>query len=247
MSNLSKDDICKMNASDFFEHWLSEANKITTDKEIILLAKNNGIVLTEYFNRCLEKLDKENFLKLLKVTVFLSIEINKINLSGADKARAIHFLVDFYAKEFLLNFNSINKNQQIKCKNNCSNCCFQAVTITEDEAKLLSSKINNDHIIKLKNQKNWSKHEYIKNYPLSKCVFLDESNSCSIYEDRPSICRTVFVNDTNAPKQCDVRSKTGVQFVLSLTLEAVCCSIFTAYKGKTDLMPKMILAQIFKN
>jgi len=49
-------------------------------------------------------------------------------------------------------------------------------------------------------------------YENRRCVFLDEKNSCSIYEDRPAVCRT---NQVLGPSS-DCETKDGIEKPLRL-------------------------------
>lgn len=93
------------------------------------------------------------------------------------------------------------------CKMGCSGCCHTQVSVTEDEARVLASKITEGIAIdfdrvKLQSETRNDAEEFFKlKYADRKCVFLDENGACSVYEDRPSVCRTNAVLGT--ADQCD--------------------------------------------
>lgn len=107
--------------------------------------------------------------------------------------------------------NQVDRNLQIvtedpiakkllSCKKGCSACCHTQVSVTSDEAlyyagKILSGEIKVD-LKRLAIQakvKNNSEDYFKIPYELRKCIFLNNKNACSIYEDRPTVCRTNLV------------------------------------------------------
>lgn len=95
----------------------------------------------------------------------------------------------------------------VSCKKGCAACCHTQVSITEDEAKLLATLVSKGHSIdwhRLHIQagtKNGAKDFFKLDYNLRRCVFLDGNNACSIYEQRPMVCRTN--NVLSEPKLCE--------------------------------------------
>ncbi len=101
--------------------------------------------------------------------------------------------------------NDKDNYNKIQCKKKCSHCCSIEVSITDEEADLLL-KVAKDKNIKintkrLKRQASHFSENWHKLGPKDmKCVFLKEKE-CSIYDYRPSVCRTYFV--TNEQMLCD--------------------------------------------
>ncbi len=95
----------------------------------------------------------------------------------------------------------------ITCKRGCAACCHTQVGITSDEAFLLTDLIVKGHPVdtsrlKIQAQIGNNSNEWLKlSYHMRKCVFLRENNECSIYEQRPLVCRTNLV--ISPPKNCD--------------------------------------------
>lgn len=88
------------------------------------------------------------------------------------------------------------------CKRGCSKCCNMAVTISSYEAKLVGDAIGVEpQIVPMRTE--GMVEEYL-NVP---CTFLI-NNECSIYEHRPSPCRTHF-NISNYPQLCDTVNYNG--------------------------------------
>lgn len=93
------------------------------------------------------------------------------------------------------------------CKMGCDGCCHTQVSVTDDEAALLVSKINEGVSfsqerldIQMQAENNSDTYYQIK-YADRRCIFLDEKGACNVYEDRPSVCRTNAV--LGEASQCD--------------------------------------------
>jgi uncharacterized protein len=80
------------------------------------------------------------------------------------------------------------------CKKGCSNCCHQPVMLSQTEADAIGHKIHRTparlkvgHVMK-------GHHEYGRETP---CTFLADG-ACSIYEDRPFVCRNYVNSDKDS-------------------------------------------------
>lgn len=86
--------------------------------------------------------------------------------------------------------------ENVKCGKGCSFCCHTQVSVTRDEAELLAQRIIDDRDIDLEKLYLQSKSGdnvgswYQLSHKDRGCVFLGEEGECTIYEDRPSVCRT---------------------------------------------------------
>lgn len=99
-------------------------------------------------------------------------------------------------------------NIDTSCRKGCSACCHMEVEVTSYEADILAGLVRNGHAIdreRLAKQsqrtvqdKAWSAGIKI---PESRCVFLNQEGACSIYEDRPVMCRRHSV--TSPAKNCE--------------------------------------------
>lgn len=100
---------------------------------------------------------------------------------------------------------SLDYPQVISCKKSCSACCYTEVSVTSDEAKLLYEKIKRGLPVALDrlDEQNRPGEWYKKSYEKRACVFLDDEQSCLVYEDRPSVCRVNFV--TSPPSSCETQ------------------------------------------
>lgn len=126
------------------------------------------------------------------ITQFVIDHLKRIS-SPLERARFVHHVVDDYNREV---FAHPLVQEFLPCKVGCSACCHTQVGITEDEAQLLVGRINDGLKIDynlLQNQikaGNNSEGFYQLSYKERKCIFLGEDNSCQVYNDRPSVCRT---------------------------------------------------------
>lgn len=128
--------------------------------------------------------------------------------SERERADFVHNLVDQYNSGV---FSHPLVQQYSPCKMGCSACCHTQVSVTEEEAKILSERINNginidENLLKLQMAAKESTDAYFRiPYADRKCIFLDEQGACRVYEDRPSVCRTNVVLGTS--DQCDTSDR----------------------------------------
>lgn len=128
----------------------------------------------------------------LNITQFIIDHLKKIS-SPLERARFIHHVVDDYNREI---FAHPLVQKFLPCKVGCSACCHTQVGITEDEAELLASKINEgikiDYMLLQKQISVGNNPEefYQLSYANRRCIFLGADDSCQVYNDRPSVCRT---------------------------------------------------------
>lgn len=149
------------------------------------------------------QLDAETYSSFL---IHLSSEINEkvagfqLTASGPERARLLHRLVD--AETFK------DENIPSSCKKGCSACCHMEVEITSYEAEILKDLVQAGHEIDseklLKQSCRELQDPLWKQGPRnidSKCVFLNQEGSCSIYEHRPAMCRRHSVS--SHAKNCE--------------------------------------------
>lgn len=126
------------------------------------------------------------------ITQFVIDHLQKIS-SPLERARFVHHVVDDYNREV---FAHPLVQKFLPCQVGCSGCCHTQVGITEDEAELLIENINEglkiDYAILHNQVKAGNNPEdfYQLSYENRKCIFLGTDNSCQVYNDRPSVCRT---------------------------------------------------------
>lgn len=140
------------------------------------------------------------------ITDSVLFHLKKIS-SHLERARFVHHIVDDYNREV---FAHPLVKELSPCKAGCTGCCHTQVSITEDEARLLASrvqegvKIDNALLQKQMNAGNCSDEFYKLSYESRKCVFLGSDDLCQVYEDRPSVCRTNAV--LGSATQCSTQN-----------------------------------------
>ncbi len=114
-------------------------------------------------------------------------ELQKVE-PGIPRARKLHQMVD----------QEISQEHHMKasCQKGCSACCHIEVEITSYETEILAELLGNGHAIE---QSRWSEQSARvvgdpiwkkgNHDPKNKCLFLNLSGNCSIYHDRPVMCR----------------------------------------------------------
>lgn len=152
---------------------------------------------------------RNSFQKLQHKVEFIAIvnfvieHLKKLKKTN-QRARFIHEIVDEHNVEV---FSHPLVQQLSPCKMGCVGCCYTQVSVTKDEAELLSEKIISGMEIdrerlKLQAAAGNNSDTYFKiPYDDRRCVFLSDENLCRVYEDRPSVCRTNAVLGT--ADQCD--------------------------------------------
>ena len=78
------------------------------------------------------------------------------------------------------------------CSDACDGCCHQPVSVTLQEAEVISREIG----VPLQEPAEWSTLPVMK-YAGQPCVFLQDSR-CTIYRHRPMVCRLIFNMDADA-------------------------------------------------
>lgn len=120
------------------------------------------------------------------------------------------------------------------CSKSCSFCCHDTIFVTHDEGEYIKKVVKEKGIIpdakRLRRQKNNATNiKWID----KACPLLSEENAqgerlCSIYEDRPLICRTH--NSTEEPKFCDKSKYPGreINELKTVLMEGVVMSAIIA-------------------
>jgi uncharacterized protein len=143
--------------------------------------------------RTFEKLKHDfNFLKITKAIV----KRLKKHRNPAKRARLVFKEVDLHLKEL---FKDETIPKLVTCKAGCQACCHTQVSVTKDEADLLAQRIVEGTDVDLERlslqskTKNSSEEWYKLDFDQRGCLFLDEEGCCTVYEDRPAVCRSTYV------------------------------------------------------
>ena len=135
---------------------------------------------------------RQNFVKAISADLSqrednIQAKLAKENASTLSKLRKIYNL--------MTDLGSVAE-PYVACAKGCSSCCKMNVTISQIEANLIGEKTG-IKVNQLSNSKNHDSGEFI-GIP---CMFLKDG-SCSIYDDRPFVCRKHVWFDTS-PYWCD--------------------------------------------
>ena len=88
-------------------------------------------------------------------------------------------------------------NRHTQCSKGCSFCCHDLILITATEYNLIkkSGKKPDSNLINIQKSSNFRSLPFAQ----KKCAFLID-NQCSIYEDRPLVCRKHNINKGATPE-----------------------------------------------
>jgi uncharacterized protein len=95
------------------------------------------------------------------------------------------------------------------CRRGCSHCCYQAVSITSQEAKRIAHATGRAMQNRPRTE---SAKAMRKRYSGKPCPFLTDGD-CTIYETRPMACRLHF-NMGDDPSVCDIINRPGARVTL---------------------------------
>lgn len=152
----------------------------------------------------------------------------------ARRAQIVHELVDHFNTSV---FQNEVVQQMSPCRQGCAFCCHNEVSVTEDEIELIVK--NHHHKIDLEHLRKQKENYSELPFNDRKCVFLDENNSCSIYADRPSVCRTNAV--IGDPQQC-IESK-NLRLVNTFESDMAIYAHFL-FSKKSGILPELLFDKL---
>lgn len=162
------------------------------------------------------------------------------------KAKLIHQMVDEFNEEV---FAHPLVQELSPCKLGCTACCHTQVSVTDAEAKLLASRINNgvsidQHRLQIQAKTKNNSNAFFKlKYEDRKCIFLGEDGGCRVYEDRPSVCRTNAV--LGEASQCDTREGSQpLRLIKTPKADAVIYASFIEAEA-SGALPFMVKSYLF--
>lgn len=141
----------------------------------------------------------------------------------------------------------------VQCKKGCAACCHLITDISLTEAETILSwmeergqTLSPEQLKHLEQQEQITDSTVFTLSGLSKCVFLSQENTCSIYEVRPFVCRNYMV--VNDPKYCDTKAFPGYRTTEQIIPEAeIIYSAFCDKYGEGERLAKQILTVFKKN
>lgn len=193
-----------------------------------------------------EDFDLPDDLKLatkMAVDSYIS-QLNESSQLTKYKVKALYDIIDE------VNEDSFKGKQQPSCSKGCAHCCYIQVSTTEWEADLILDYMKHYNLeFEPKDIERLKKQAVCKDdsdYILSpdrKCVFLQDDNSCGIYEVRPSTCRNYYV--FNDPSECDTfNDKASGRTLVNFNLDSVIPIMALMQTSKHDTMPRLLLEKI---
>jgi Fe-S-cluster containining protein len=181
---------------------------------------------------------------------------------GDNRTRIFHRIID-EAIDCQVELDKQDGLHSCYCRKGCTNCCYQPVACTDEEAQLIYSYCtkNKIHIDYEKLQRQHAYIEFDANNNFSgrttwndqseedqPCIFLDKSDeTCTIWEVRPFVCRVHFAEQTD--EYC--KSNNGVPNPNAKGIHYPVCSyilsaIFTIHHDSIGkLMGQLLLNQKF--
>jgi Fe-S-cluster containining protein len=160
---------------------------------------------------------------------------------GPERARRVFALIDGEYK--------VSPPQAVSCAAGCASCCKSfPKQITNDEADLLALLVNTgaaqiDRAILDEQVRNLTSSDPSRKTSGAKsvCVFLGEGDRCSIYADRPGVCRKYHV--VSPPSACESESD-GVIPQIELMPELIVSAAMSLPDNGIGLMPLQIASRL---
>ena len=140
-------------------------------------------------------------------------KVNQIisgTISGVSRASGDNKYQKFFKLRVVANDALSQVSPHAPCKSGCSQCCHQAVSITDYEAELLEQASGRKRvpIKKVSEEQYHALTQTAGKWKGTPCSFLGSAGECTVYEARPLFCRTHnSVEETAAP--CDIRNSPG--------------------------------------
>jgi Fe-S-cluster containining protein len=168
--------------------------------------------------------------------------VNRTDHQREGIAAGIHEAIDTLIVE--LRDRDRGNAAKVSCTKGCAHCCYTEVGITRDEALLLHCAAEEAGISidmdRLRAQAAQPEGQWSNlDYPMRRCVFLAEDNSCGVYEHRPSACRKYLV--VTPPERCDTNKHAGAEVGRFVNPEAEVLHNAALQAFKAGSMPQMLL------
>jgi Fe-S-cluster containining protein len=126
------------------------------------------------------------------------------------------------------------KPEAISCTAGCAACCHARVDISKHEKRLLLTHLK-QHKMQLNKERLAIQAQALREgrwdqlpFADRRCVFLNESSRCSIYESRPLLCRRYFV--TSLKEHCYDENWGQIARVTDADADGFLSAVFTKFK-----------------
>jgi uncharacterized protein len=189
--------------------------------------------------RTYEKLKNDfNFSRVTKSIV----KRLKKHRNPVKRARLVFRELDFELKEL---FKDKTIQKLVSCKSGCEACCHTQVSVTQYESDLLARKviagttIDLDKLAIQSKAKNLAEDWYKLDYATRGCLFLDKEGRCTVYDDRPGVCRTNFVISNPDNCKTDQGGTQPVRLLITHKADMVLMGAFQSSK-ENGALPFML-------
>jgi Fe-S-cluster containining protein len=161
---------------------------------------------------------------------------------GTERGKMAHELIDEQNVKYA--------DATTTCQKGCAYCCHLEVEITEDDAEVVADAIIRGNLsydkkrLQAQAERANKADIWLKGaIPDNRCVLLDESGSCRIYEDRPTTCRKHAV--FGPAKDCaELSESLNVRLI---PMNEIIMSVHTNLPGHTfGTFPKLVHAALEK-
>lgn len=137
----------------------------------------------------------------------------------------------FFARQKIDEFNSKITEDEFSCHKGCAHCCHHLISLASSEAKDFP-KLNETQKETTDFQMQYLEFETewrVVPNEFRRCVFLDENNACSIYQQRPLVCRSTFVTSKN--ENCDLIENKEIKPLYNTQANLVMLAFYTLEEG----------------
>ena len=133
---------------------------------------------------------------------------------------------------------------EVRCQSGCSYCCHWKVDATEDEVDILIQAIKNGEVkIDMEKLEEQAKHDNDSRLWQSpgentKCIFLNQSGQCRVYDKRPLSCRKCLVDSD--PIHCSEKLQKEVSPILVPEAELITSLTWSLSTGEVEPLPYLL-------
>ena len=158
---------------------------------------------------------------------------------GADRGSVLHQMMDRELRAV--------STLPVSCQKGCGGCCHYEVEITQDEAEILKTVVQDGFLIDLDLLREQAQRERQSPKwnqfwsPKNQCVFLGKEGSCQVYEERPAICRKHLVT---TPANACTTAGAAVAPVQVLMAEILLSAAVSLEGATRASLSKMLLAAL---